>query len=225
MISKHNILILAAGRGLAMDGMHKLKLSVPKTNENLKTRLERQFSSNLNVVIGYKGAEILSEWPEVNFSYNHKWYETGSAVSALIGLEELQLELPIIIMPCDLILSDSAIHKVLESEGDVVFLKQRENRSENSLNCITDSGKILDSYRGQKRNNTDLEALGIVKISSQECLTSLLSEASKAENSYFVEYAVESFDKFSSIEISEAVNEVNSVEDYLSLWGTSNDFS
>tara|TARA_Y100001935_G_C17297706_1_gene507169 strand:+ start:592 stop:1269 length:678 start_codon:yes stop_codon:yes gene_type:complete len=225
MTSKNNILILAAGRGLAMDGIHKLKLSVPKTKENLKTRLERQFSTNLNVVIGYKGAEILSEWPEINFSYNHKWYETGSSISALIGLEKIQNQLPIIIMPCDLILSDSAVNKVLESEGDVVFLKQRENRSESSLNCITDSGKIVDSYRGQKRNNNDLEAIGIVKISSQKCLTSLLHHNSESENSFFVEYAVEAFDHFLSVEILDAVYEVNSVEDYLSLWETSNDFS
>ena len=220
---KNNILILAAGHDLAMDGIHKLKLSIPKTNENLKTRLERQFSANLNVVIGYKGAEILSEWPEINFSATTN-VETGSSISALIGLEKIQDQLPIIIM-LDLILSDSAVNKVLESEGDVVFLKQRENRSESSLNCITNSGKIVDSYRGQKRNNNDLEAIGIVKISSKKCLTSLLDHTFESENSFFVEYAVEAFDHFLSVEILDAVYEVNSVEDYLSLWESSNDFS
>ena len=40
-------------------------------------------------------AELISEWPKMNLIYNNRWFETGSAESARIGLESLSNKGPV----------------------------------------------------------------------------------------------------------------------------------
>ena len=127
-MSSNSILVLAAGRGLSMDGIHKLKLTVPGHCESIKERLNRQFHGVLTIVVGYRAAELISQWPDQNYVYNSRWFETGSAASAAMGLRSVVDEGGITVLPSDLIFSESIASMINSESRDAIFLCNTENR-------------------------------------------------------------------------------------------------
>ena len=218
MRNLNNILVLAAGRGLSMDGIHKLKLLVPNTEDTIKSHIENHFPGSLSLVAGYRAAELISEWPKVNFFYNNRWYETGSSESARIGLLSLSDSLPITIMPCDIIFTKKASKIINSCNSDSIFLVNTENRSSNALNVIVNGDKIVDCYRGPKKDGSHLEATGISKIFSNDKLETIIENCSNNPNNFFIETIIKSSCEFDWLDITNEVNEINTTEEYFELW-------
>ena len=218
MKNLNNILVLAAGRGLSMDGIHKLKLLVPNTEDTIKSHIENNFPGKLSLVAGYRAAELISEWPELDFFYNNRWFETGSSESARLGLEALSDSLPVTIMPCDIIFSEKASKIINSCDSDSIFLVNTENRSINALNVIVNGEKIVDCYRGPKKDGSHLEATGISKIFSQKKLEIIADDCSQNPNNFFIETIIKSSCEFNWVDITNEVSEINTTEEYFELW-------
>lgn len=222
-MSSNKTLVLAAGRGLSMDGIHKLKLTVPGYSETIKERIIRQFQGVLSIVVGYRAAELISEWPDQNYIYNHRWFETGSATSAALGLRSMVEPDVVTIMPSDLIFSDEMAKIINEEVQDTIFLCNTENRSKASVNVELREGKIVGHYRGAKRDGRDLEAIGVVKLSNKESVQKVVSKCESDSSLYFVEAFLDAELKLKAIELPFDYSEINSVEDYYQLWKRTND--
>ena len=69
-MSLNNICVLAAGRGIGIDGFHKLNLASRATGETILERYQRQLGEDLHLIIGYKAAELMSLNPRFNYTYN-----------------------------------------------------------------------------------------------------------------------------------------------------------
>jgi len=214
----NNYLILAAGRGLSMDGIHKLKLLVPGTQETFRDHLEKNFYGNFSFVVGYRAAELVSYWPDLNIFYNNRWFETGSSYSACIGLDGLKNDTPITVMPCDLIYSKRAVDLITQCDSDSIFIVNTENRSPNSLNVVLDGKNIIKCYRGPKKDGNHYEATGIVKIFSTTTLNNLIDNCYANPNSYLLETVINSSDKYNWVDLTNDVREVNTSEEYFELW-------
>ena len=201
-----------------MDGIHKLKLLIPATKDTIKTHIQNSFPGNLSIVVGYRAAELMSEWPDLDFSYNKRWYETGSAESARIGLRDLKKQNPVIIMPCDIIFSPKASATINNCNDDSIFVVNSENRSANALNVILDGEKIIDCYRGPKKDGSHPEAKGVAKIFSKEKLDIVSKECELNPNSFFIEALIKSGCKFNSVDLTGEINEINTTDEYFQLW-------
>ena len=201
-----------------MDGIHKLKLLVPKTENTIKTHLEKSFPGEISYVAGYRAAELISEWPKMNLIYNNRWFETGSAESARIGLESLSNKGPVTIMPCDIIFSEKASKIINDCNSDSIFLVNTENRSLNSLNVVVDGNKVIDCYRGPKKDGAHLEASGIVKIFSEKKINNIINYCFENPNCFFIESVIKSSAKFNWIDLTNELNEINTSEEYFELW-------
>jgi hypothetical protein len=222
-MSSNKTLVLSAGRGLSMDGIHKLKLTVPGSSETIKERIIRQFHGALSIVVGYRAAELISEWPEQNFIYNHRWFETGSATSAALGLRSMAEVGVVTIMPSDLIFSDEMAKMINKEVGNTIFLCNTENRSKASVSVQLRKGKIVGHYRGAKRDGRDLEAIGVVKLLNTESVQAVVNKCESDGSLYFVEAFIDSDLELKAIELPFDYSEINSVEDYYQLWKKTND--
>lgn len=218
MKDSNNILVLAAGRGLSMDGIHKLKLLVPNTKYTIKEHLEKNFPGRFSFVAGYRAAELISEFPEIDFFYNNRWYETGSSESARIGLEALSEDMPVIIMPCDIVYSKKASDIINSCSTDSIFLVNTENRSINSLNVVLDGKKIVDCYRGPKKEGEHFEATGIAKIFSKDIAKNLIQDCYHKPNNFFIETIIKSSSEFDWVDLTNEITEINTSEEYFALW-------
>ena len=212
--SSEKILILSAGRGMGLDGFHKLKLVIPNTGETILDRYARQFGSNIDVVVGYRAAELMSSYPSLIYNYNYSWFETASAYSAFIGMKTA----PVIILPSDLIIEDESAKKINNSTGNVVFVKSSENRSDDSVNVAEKNGKISKIYRGPKGSGNDWEFGGIIKISDDQLLSNLSNYCERNPALFFVECIEKFKELFTVINLDHGVFEINSIDDYLKIF-------
>jgi hypothetical protein len=211
MISNFKILVLAAGRGIGLDGFNKLNLVCPSSRETVLERYMRQLSKDVSIVVGYRAPEIISKYPNLNYAYNYKWYETGSAFSASLGLHQT----PIIVLPSDLFLSEMAAETIRNATGDVIFTSATENRPTNAVNVVVNKRKVVGIYEGPKRQGADQEFKGIVRIETDECMSALRSTCECNPALALSDCLGLHAAKFQAIDIGGAVSEINSVEDYM----------
>lgn len=214
MNSADDLLILSAGRGIGLDGFHKLKLVAPSTGETILDRYRRQISANISIVIGYRAPELMSLYPNLHYFYNHNWFESGSAFSAAIGLRGV----PVIVVPSDLFLDESAAEMLRSTTGNVIFTSDTENRKLNSINVSTRSGAVSRIYTGPKRHGDDVEFKGIVRIESLELLNALVASCEDNPSMAFSECLEMHKEDFCAVDIGGAVTEINTVEDYIDFF-------
>ena len=214
MSSNKNLVILAAGRGIGIDGFNKLNLVFPSSKESILERYLRQFDAEVKIVVGYKAAEIMSLNPDLNYVYNHNWFETGSAFSTYLGAEEL----PVIIMPCDLFLSDDAAEVINSSKGDLLFAIDSENRSNLNAHVSHKNSEILSIYNGSRKSGNDKEFTGIVKVSTKKTLEKL-KKVCETNANFFLSEAIEKVKSEFKMEILKGdIKEINSINDYIDLF-------
>jgi len=211
--SNEKILILSAGRGMGLDGFHKLKLVIPRTGETILDRYSRQFGTNISAVVGYRAAELMSSYPNFNYKYNYSWFETGSAFSAFIGMDVT----PVTILPSDLIIEDDIAQIINDSTGNVIFVKDSENRSESSVNITEKNKKIVEIFRGPKKSGNDKEFSGIIKISDKNLLLKISEQCEKNPTLFFIECIKNFKELFTVIHLDYGITEINTIADYFSV--------
>ena len=214
MSSCKSLLILAAGRGIGLDGFHKLNLVAPSTGETILARYRRQLSEDITVVVGYRAPELMARYPYLSYRYNHHWFETGSAFSAAVGLEKV----PVVLVPSDLFLDEAAAETVRTAIGNVIFTCDTENRSMNAVNVCAEDDSITEIYTGPKRRGDDAEFKGIVRIEDVELLDMLAQSCEANPSSPFSDCLAIHKAAFRVVDIGGVVNEINAVEEYMEFF-------
>lgn len=214
MSSDNTLLILSAGRGIGIDGFHKLKLVDPGTEETLLGRYIRQFGERVTIVVGYHAAELMSSFPQYDYAYNHAWFETGSAFSAHIGLDKA----PVLIVPSDLVISDEAVEEIQAQSGNAIFSRNTENRGINSVNVSCEGRRITEVYRGPKRSGGDPEFCGIVKITDQETVDLLSKTCEENPELFLIECVGMLAERFEHHQLDGALQEINTIDDYFTMF-------
>jgi choline kinase len=214
MSSDNRLLVLSAGRGIGLDGFHKLNLVSPSTKETIITRYLRQISKDVTVVVGYRAPEIIAHYPDLRFVYNYRWFETGSAFSAALGLRKA----PVIVVPSDLFLDEHAAKKVRSSTGNVIFTANTENRLKNAVNVCSQSSKIVEMYSGPMRRGEDAEYKGIVRIEDDNLLCDLRATCEANSSLAFSDCLNMHKEMFQTMDVDGEIAEINTVEEYIDFF-------
>lgn len=209
-----NLLILAAGRGIGLDGFHKLNLVSPSDKRTVLARYRQQICDSVTIVVGYRAPEIMSKYPDLSYAHNYRWFETGSSFSASLGLDKS----PVIVLPSDLFLDEQAAEIVRGSSGNVIFTSRTENRPQTAVNVQSSDGRILDVYQGPKRRGEDTEFRGIVRIEDADLLNKVRETCVQNESGAFFESLLPHIDQFEEQDLQGEVWEINSVEDYMEFF-------
>ena len=210
----NSLLILSAGRGIGLDGFHKLNIVSPSTGETILARYRRQLSDDITVVVGYRAPELMSHNPNLTFVYNYRWFETGSAFSASLGLKKV----PVVVVPSDLFLDEAAAMAIRSATGNVIFTSDTENRPVSAVNVSVEGGLIADIYSGPKRRGSDLEFKGIIRIEDLSLLSALgasCEERGALALSDCLELHKESF---RVVNIDGQITEINTTEQYMEFY-------
>ena len=215
MTSSEKLLILSAGRGIGLDGFHKLNLVSPETKETTLNRYMRQFGKNVTIVVGYRAAELISTYPDLDYVYNYAWFETGSAFSAHLGLSKA----PVTVVPSDLFISDEVANMISAMEDNAIYMINTENRGPNSINISYTNNCIVDIYQGSRKSGDDAEFCGIVKIVGQKILDEVSISCQEHSPDFFIESLVRHKENFKPCLLPDGVLEINTIEDYLLMMG------
>jgi hypothetical protein len=219
MNSANSLLILSAGRGIGLDGFHKLNLVAPSTGETILARYLRQLSAAVTVVVGYRAPEMMAQHPSLNYVYNHSWFETGSAFSAGMGLSKA----PVIVVPSDLFLDEAAAKGVSTATGNVIFASSTENRPQNSVNIEMDGDTVVDIYTGPKRHGGDPEFKGIVRIEDLDLLEALVKTCEANPAAPFSDCLNLHRQSFRAVVLDGEVTEINAVAEYVEFFNRDRD--
>lgn len=212
-VNRAGVLVLAAGRGVGLDGFSKLRLTSPGARETVLDRYLRQFGADMSVVIGYRGAEVAASYPELRYRYNASWFETGSAYSAHVGLTDA----PVTILPSDLFVSEVAAEIVNGALGNAIFAINTENRNANAVNIRSEGSLVAEVYMGPKRSGSDPEFAGIVKIADSETLALVSESCLQNPAISLIECVAMHKERFRLNILEGGVTEVNTIEDYLAF--------
>ena len=210
----NSLLILSAGRGIGLDGFHKLNLVAPSSGETILDRYRRQLSTDISIVVGYRAPELMSLYPKFQYYYNYNWFEAGSAFSAAIGLKKV----PVIVLPSDLFLDEAAAEVVGSATGNIIFTSNTENRSTSAINVSADKGTVHEIYNGPKRRGDDVEFKGIVLIQDFELLTALVASCEDNPSMAFSDCLGMHKEAFRAVDTGGLVTEINAVEDYMEFF-------
>ena len=214
MSSNNSLLILSAGRGIGLDGFHKLNLVSPSSGETVLERYRRQLGDDTTIVVGYRAPELMSQYPNLEFVYNYNWFETGSAFSAGLVLKSC----PVIVVPSDLFLDDAAAEVIATASGNVVFTCETENRPKNAINVATKDGAISEIYSGPKRNGTDAEFKGVVRIEDDKVLEAIVRDCEANPSLAFSDVLSMHKEVFKVKDSVGRVVEINFVEEYVEFF-------
>ncbi len=214
MSSANSLLILSAGRGIGLDGFHKLNLVSPSTEETILQRYRRQLSEDATVVVGYRAPELMARHPKLKYEYNYSWFETGSAFSAAIGLKSV----PVIVVPSDLFLDDEAAAVIRAATGNVIFTSNTENRSKKAVNVNTQGDAVTEIYCGPKRHGDDPEFKGIVRIEDPALLEALVKTCHANPSAAFSDCLDMHKEHFKTQDAKGSIYEINLVEEYMEFF-------
>ena len=214
MISGNSLLILSAGRGIGLDGFHKLNLVAPSTEETILARYRRQLSEDATIVVGYRAPELMARYPCLDYVYNYNWFETGSAFSAAVGLRKG----PVIVLPSDLFLEEAAAETIRTATGNVIFTSSTENRLKKAANVSTEGNAVTDIYNGPKRHGDDAEFKGIVRIEDSDLRKVLVASCEANPSAAFSDCLAMHKEAFRAVDTGGDVVEINAVEEYMEFF-------
>jgi hypothetical protein len=156
----------------------------------------------------------MSLHPKLKYLYNHRWFETGSAFSAAIGLKKV----PVIVVPSDLFLDEVAAETVRGATGNVIFTSNTENRPSKAVNVSIEGSAVTEIYSGPKRHGDDVEFKGIVRIEDLDLLSTLVVSCEANPSMAFCDCLAMYKEAFRAVDTGGVVNEINAVEDYMEFF-------
>lgn len=162
------VIILAAGKSLQLDGINKALLRHPVTGKTiLDYAIEAFAGKKITVVVGFRAIQIMQAYPQVNFVYNPDWALTNNAMSLALALNEQ----PTYVLSGDIFLASELIRRLDKQVDDLVLTSAREKRSLTAIHCVLGlSQQVTETYQGPVRNMSHPESVGLFKISSPAVL-------------------------------------------------------
>jgi len=216
-----NLIILAAGQAIQLDGYNKLLINDPVSNKNiLENYLDVFQGFNAKVVLGYRAINVIHKYPNESYVFNKDWAITNSSYSLGLAIENIN-ETHYIVSG-DLIFDKELLLGLEDDRPNLVATRQNENRHEQSLNVVTDEfSQVKEIYKGRFKDVSHPEAVGIIKVSCPQILRTLKQNCLKNKNLFVGEnLPLTAKSKFYSFGIDEfRFHEINTVNDYLNLIG------
>lgn len=162
------VIILAAGKSLQLDGINKALLRHPVTGKTILDYAIRAFpGKKITVVVGFRAIQIMQAYPQLNFVYNPDWALTNNAMSLALALNEQ----PTYVLSGDIFLAPELIQRLDRLAGDLVLTSAREKRSLTAIHCVLGSDqRVTETYQGPVRSMADPESVGLFKLSSPALL-------------------------------------------------------
>jgi len=160
------IIILAAGVG------SRLGYGVPKALVELDsmTIMDHQLENiaqvtaleNVRVVVGYKAHLIERRYPDLEFVYNHRYDETNTSKSLLIGLEGLDED--VIWMNGDVVFDPDILKMIKENPGENLICVDSKKVGEEEVKYNLDSQGFISELSKTVKDPLG-EAVGINQVS------------------------------------------------------------
>ncbi len=212
------LIVLAAGDAFEVDGFNKLLIKHPDTRKTIIEQYSDFFKvSKIEIVVGYRAMEVMSQYPEYTYHYNKNWQHTGNGYSLALALDGS----PCYIVSCDFFLTRDLLQK-MDDFPNCLIVKRTENRQPNSVNAsVGEGGEVSKIYQG-KCSALDPAVTGIFKV----CDSSVLAEWKRRCLQFPRLFAAENLPteivKIEAVEIQdEELIEINFPEDYIRI---SNEF-
>ena len=160
--------ILAAGVGTRLGRPFPKSLSVLPTGERIlgrQIRLLREAGvSGITIVVGFKMALIMEEFPDVYYSYNPVFYVTNTSKSLLHALRHLDDD--ILWMNGDVVFDGAIVRQVLAEAGGNVICVDRKRCAEEEVKYRTAAdGTIVELSKTVDLARAEGEAVGINLVS------------------------------------------------------------
>lgn len=162
------VIILAAGKSLQLDGISKVLLRHPVTGKTILDYAIAAFAGKkITVVVGFRAIQIMQAYPQLSFVYNPDWALTNNAMSLALALSEQ----PTYVLSGDIFLAPELIQRLDGMGGDLVLTSTREKRSLTAIHCVLGAEQqITETYQGPVRSMSHPESVGLFKISSPAVL-------------------------------------------------------
>ena len=213
-------LVLAAGQSITKDSsIPSLILKNPANSKSLIENIVEKYEKKSYFVVGYQSMTILNDYPNINAIVNPNWQITRSAASLTLGLQAIPNDAIVDIYPSDCFLGSKFFNEFVEkNESYLIAAVKRENISKNSVILQIDASqeRIKDSYKGNIKDPSDLEAIGIFRAPAKDLKNWCSSLGASVANIYSVEtIPKEAFKQFKYVDVSNTCTEISSIYDFL----------
>ena len=210
------VIILAAGKSLQLDGISKALLRHPVTGKTILDYAIAAFSGKkITVVVGFRAIQIMQAYPELNFVYNPDWALTNNAMSLALALNGESTY----VLSGDIFVAPELIHRLDNLAGDLVLTSTREKRSLTAIHCVLGSEQqITETYQGPVRSMSHPESVGLFKISSPALLREWQRRCFAHANLFAGQLLPCEFGAIEAVELlDEFYFEINTPTDYMQL--------
>lgn len=162
------IIILAAGKSLQLDGINKALIRHPITGKTILDYAISAFAGKkITVVVGFRAIQIMQAYPQLSFIYNPDWALSNNAMSLALALDNQ----PTYVLSGDIFVEPKLVHRLDNLASDLILTSDREKRGLTAIHCVlSDMKQITETYQGPVKNMCHPESLGLFKISSPTIL-------------------------------------------------------
>ncbi|MFQ2825082.1 NTP transferase domain-containing protein [Aeromonas allosaccharophila] len=210
------VIVLAAGKSLQLDGVCKLMIRHPVTGLTIMDYICDAFKGKkIVVVVGYKAVEIMQSYPDLDYVYNPNWALTNNAMSLALALDDK----PTYVVSGDIFISSDLIKRLDSKSDDMVLTSCREKRSLTAIHCVLDDkNSILETYQGPVRDMQHPESIGLFKVTSSSLLREWRRRCLLHSNLFVGQLIPCEVTDLSSVSITdEFFYEINTPTDYMKL--------
>ena len=206
------LIILAAGDSFELDGFSKLLIKNPQTGKSILQGYADIFEVNkITIVIGYRGMEVMHEYPDYEYIYNQKWQTTGSGYSLSLALTEE----PSIVIECDFFI-DYSLKSKLNAANNYVVVKKSESRSLTSFNAVVQDDRVINVYKGKSKNQDPI-LVSLFKESNAEVLRQWKKNGIQNPHLYIGQTYPYQANKIPYLVVDDkSIYEINTINDYIS---------
>ncbi|MGJ0363779.1 NTP transferase domain-containing protein [Aliarcobacter cryaerophilus] len=216
MNSVEQVIILAAGKSLQLDGVNKALICHPITKKSILEYAVEAFSGKkIIVVVGFRAIQIMQKFPQLDYVLNPDWALTNNAMSLALALNDK----PTYVISGDIFIDKKLIERLDKASPDLALVSNRENRILSAIHFVVNSdNKICETYQGPIKDIKHPESLGIFKISNPEILRSWKKRSLEHSN-LFAGQLLPCKEQSISVEYlnDEFFYEINTPIDYLEL--------
>jgi len=206
------LIILAAGDSFELDGFSKLLIKNPKTGKSiLQSYVEIFDVQKITIVVGYRGMEVMHEYPDFEYVYNKKWQTTGSGYSLSLALTEE----PSIVIESDFFI-DESLKSILNTKENYVVIKNTESRNINSYKATLNDERVTGIYKGKSKNQ-DPALVSLFKEPSKEILRIWKKNGMANPHLYIGQTYPYAENNLPSLLVEDkSIFEINTINDYIS---------
>lgn len=211
----NQVIILAAGKSLQLDGVNKALIEHPISRKTILDCMIDAFEGKvITVVVGFSAIQIMQKYPQLNYVINPNWAVTNNAMSLGLALTNE----PTYVVPGDIYLDKKLVYRLDNEVSDLALTRNTENRVLSSIHAITKDNNIIDVYQGPIKNSTHPETTGLFKISNKEALTAWRNQCLQHGNLFAGQLLPVNVTNIKSVDVEkDFLWEINTPTDYLNL--------